>query len=119
MHAENLTTPLSPLEHRDEFIGRHLGPNEHVIAGMLAAIGTASLTTLIGETVPASIRLQRPLELPGPMPEKLPRRALSTPQRSPEQPETSAALARFCGLTVSAMASSLSTIPQVPLFALA
>ncbi|MDP1734183.1 MAG: aminomethyl-transferring glycine dehydrogenase [Sulfuritalea sp.] len=69
MHADNLTTPLTQLEHGDEFIGRHIGPNEHVIAGMLAAIGTASLSTLIGETVPATIRLQRPLDLPAPMPE--------------------------------------------------
>ncbi|MDP2823361.1 MAG: aminomethyl-transferring glycine dehydrogenase [Sulfuritalea sp.] len=69
MHAENLTTPLSQLEHRDEFIGRHIGPNEHAIAGMLASIGTASLSTLIAETVPATIRLQRPLDLPPPMPE--------------------------------------------------
>ena len=69
MHADNLTTPLTQLEHGDEFIGRHIGPNEHVIGGMLAAIGTASLSTLIGETVPATIRLQRPLDLPAPMPE--------------------------------------------------
>jgi len=69
MHAENLTIPLTRLEHRDEFIGRHIGPDEHVIAGMLAAIGTRSLDTLIGETVPAAIRLQRPLDLPAPMPE--------------------------------------------------
>ncbi|MFA4968676.1 MAG: aminomethyl-transferring glycine dehydrogenase [Sulfuritalea sp.] len=69
MHAENLTKPLTQLEHRDEFIGRHIGPDEHVIAGMLAAIGTATLSTLISETVPATIRLQRPLALPAPMPE--------------------------------------------------
>jgi glycine dehydrogenase len=69
MHADNLTTPLTQLEHHDEFIGRHIGPDDHVIAGMLAAIGTATLGTLISETVPAAIRLQRPLDLPGPMPE--------------------------------------------------
>jgi glycine dehydrogenase len=69
MHAETLAIPLTQLEHRDEFIGRHIGPNENVIAGMLAAIGTASLSTLISETVPAAIRLQRPLALPPPIPE--------------------------------------------------
>jgi len=69
MHAEPLSIPLAQLEHRDEFIGRHIGPDDHAIAGMLAAIGTASLSTLISETVPASIRLQRPLDLPEPMPE--------------------------------------------------
>jgi glycine cleavage system pyridoxal-binding protein P len=36
---------------------------------MLASIGTDSLRTLIGETVPATIRLQRPLDLPAAMPE--------------------------------------------------
>ena len=40
MHAENLSIPLTRLEHRDEFIGRHIGPNEHVIAGMLAGFFT-------------------------------------------------------------------------------
>ncbi|MDP2825781.1 MAG: aminomethyl-transferring glycine dehydrogenase [Sulfuritalea sp.] len=69
MHAENLSLPLTQLEQHDEFVDRHIGPNEHVIAGMLAAIGTASLTTLIAETVPATIRLQRPLALPPAMPE--------------------------------------------------
>jgi len=69
MHAESLSTPLTQLEHRDEFVARHIGPNEHVIAGMLAAVGTASLTTLVSETVPATIRLQRPLDLPPPLTE--------------------------------------------------
>ncbi len=69
MHAENLSTPLTELEHRDEFVGRHIGPNERAIGGMLAAIGTASLHTLISETVPASIRSQKPLGLPPPMTE--------------------------------------------------
>ncbi|MBI3094979.1 MAG: aminomethyl-transferring glycine dehydrogenase [Rhodocyclales bacterium] len=69
MHAEHLSQPLTTLEHRDEFIGRHIGPDEHAMGAMLASIGTASLATLIAETVPAAIRLQRPLDLPGPLPE--------------------------------------------------
>jgi glycine cleavage system pyridoxal-binding protein P len=69
MHAEHLSHALTELENRDEFIGRHIGPDEHAIAGMLASIGTDSLRTLIGETVPATIRLQRPLDLPAAMPE--------------------------------------------------
>jgi glycine dehydrogenase len=53
-HARrNLSHPLAELEHRDEFIARHIGPDEHAIAGMLASIGTASLSNLIAETVPA------------------------------------------------------------------
>ncbi len=69
MHAEHLSHPLTELENRDEFIGRHIGPDEHAIAAMLASIGTDSLRTLIGETVPATIRLQRPLDLPAAVPE--------------------------------------------------
>jgi glycine dehydrogenase len=69
MHAEHLSHALTELENRDEFIGRHIGPDEHAMAGMLASIGTDSLRTLIGETVPATIRLQRPLDLPAAMPE--------------------------------------------------
>ena len=69
MHAAHLSHPLDELEHRDEFVARHIGPDEHAIAGMLASIGTRSLSNLIAETVPASIRLQRPLDLPPPMPE--------------------------------------------------
>ncbi|MCF8179351.1 MAG: aminomethyl-transferring glycine dehydrogenase [Sulfuritalea sp.] len=66
MHADNLSTPLTELEYHDEFVGRHIGPDEHVIGGMLAAIGTATLHTLISETVPASIRTQIALDLPPP-----------------------------------------------------
>jgi glycine dehydrogenase len=69
MHADYLTLPLSTLEHHDEFIGRHVGPGRQAIGDMLAAVGAASLDALIGETVPGAIRLQTPLELPGPMPE--------------------------------------------------
>jgi len=69
MHAAHLSHPLDELEHRDEFVARHIGPGEHAIAGMLASIGTRSLSNLISETVPASIRLQRPLDLPPAMPE--------------------------------------------------
>jgi glycine dehydrogenase len=69
MHAEHLSHPLADLEQRDEFISRHIGPDEHAIAAMLASIGTDSLSTLISETVPATIRLQRPLDLPAAVPE--------------------------------------------------
>jgi len=78
MHAENLSLPLTQLEHRDEFIFRHIGPHEHAVAGMLASIGIASLDTLIGETVPAAIRLQKPLALPAPLPENAALAALKT-----------------------------------------
>ncbi|MDR2239540.1 MAG: aminomethyl-transferring glycine dehydrogenase [Zoogloeaceae bacterium] len=63
--------PLSAFEQRDEFISRHIGPhvnaNSAETAAMLAAIGTASLTELIDQTVPAAIRLAGPLALPAPL----------------------------------------------------
>ncbi len=60
-------TPLSALEQRDEFAARHIGPDAAETAAMLAAIGAANLDELIGQTVPASIRLAQPLPLPGPL----------------------------------------------------
>ena len=67
MHAEHLSRPLAEIERHDEFIHRHIGPDEHAIAAMLASIGTDSLRSLIAETVPAAIRLLQPLDLPGPV----------------------------------------------------
>jgi glycine dehydrogenase len=60
-------TPLSALEQRDEFLARHIGPDAAETAAMLAAVGAASLDELIGQTVPASIRLAQPLPLAGPL----------------------------------------------------
>ncbi len=60
------TLPLSALEQRDEFINRHLGSNPADIDAMLATIGAPSLDALIEQTVPSSIRLPAPLQLPGP-----------------------------------------------------
>ena len=48
----------------NDFVNRHNGPRESEIAKMLDAIGTPNLDTLIDETVPASIRLPNPLNLP-------------------------------------------------------
>ncbi len=59
--------PLSALEQRDEFIARHIGPDAAETAAMLAAVGASSLDELIGQTVPAAIRLAQPLPLPGPL----------------------------------------------------
>src|SRR6476661_2657725 len=46
------------------FVPRHIGPSETETQEMLAAIGVKSLDALIDATVPASIRLGRPLALP-------------------------------------------------------
>jgi glycine dehydrogenase len=58
--------PLSALEQHDEFISRHIGHDGYDMAAMLAAIDAVSLDELIGQTVPAAIRLERPLPLAGP-----------------------------------------------------
>ncbi len=54
------------LNQTEPFSSRHLGPDAAQIAEMLQAIGAASLEELIAQTVPASIRLKRPLNLPAP-----------------------------------------------------
>ena len=60
---------LTELEARDEFVARHIGPNAIEQTAMLAAIGATSLDELIGQTVPAAIRLPAALPLAAPMTE--------------------------------------------------
>jgi glycine dehydrogenase len=55
---------MQPTRHPDRFVDRHIGPREKDIAEMLAALRLRSLDELIDRTVPASIRMKRPLELP-------------------------------------------------------
>ena len=52
-----------------EFIPRHIGPSEADSKKMLKKIGLRSLDELIDNTVPASIRMSKPLELPSAMSE--------------------------------------------------
>ena len=47
-----------------KFESRHNGPTEAEIVAMLEKIGASSLTELINQTVPQSIQLERPLQLP-------------------------------------------------------
>ena len=47
----------------DQFVERHVGPNDADVAKMLAALGLASIDELIDQTVPASIRSTEPLAL--------------------------------------------------------
>jgi len=47
----------------DKFIYRHNGPRETEIPAMLKKIGVSSLDELIGQTIPASIRLKKSLNL--------------------------------------------------------
>ncbi len=60
MTTEALPSHLRP---SDIFAPRHLGPRETDQASMLAALGMGSLEELAAATVPADIRLDRPLEL--------------------------------------------------------
>ncbi len=46
------------------FVARHIGPREHEIQAMLAAIGFASLDELTDAVVPANIRHDQPMNLP-------------------------------------------------------
>ena len=55
---------MHTLDANDWFAGRHIGPSVQERDEMLAAIGAASLDTLIDEAIPRSIRLSQPLNLP-------------------------------------------------------
>ncbi|RTL74074.1 MAG: aminomethyl-transferring glycine dehydrogenase, partial [Bradyrhizobiaceae bacterium] len=46
------------------FARRHIGPSPRDIDAMLKTIGASSLDALMDETLPANIRLNRPLDLP-------------------------------------------------------
>ena len=56
-------THADPLGATDLFPARHLGPDALEIAGMLKELGYASLDILIDETIPAEIRMKKPLLL--------------------------------------------------------
>ncbi|QDU66810.1 aminomethyl-transferring glycine dehydrogenase [Engelhardtia mirabilis] len=58
--ALNLEPALGP---SDTFVHRHNGPRPHDVEQMLGAIGVDSLETLVAQTIPATIRLGRELEL--------------------------------------------------------
>jgi glycine dehydrogenase len=47
-----------------EFTQRHIGPDEHETKEMLRAIGVDSMEELISRTVPAAIRMSKPLNIP-------------------------------------------------------
>ena len=53
----------------DKFVGRHNGPRANDVTAMLKIIGANSVDELIAQTVPAAIRLKKPLDLPGGMSE--------------------------------------------------
>ena len=53
----------------DQFVNRHNGPSATDVQAMLNKIAAPSLDALIDQTVPAAIRLQKPLSLPDGMSE--------------------------------------------------
>jgi glycine dehydrogenase len=55
---------MHTIDATDWFLPRHIGPSPDERERMLQAIGAASLDALIDEAIPASIRLQTPLNLP-------------------------------------------------------
>ena len=54
----------------DVFVDRHNGPDDAGVAHMLRVIGVESIDQLIDETVPAAIRLKKPLNLPAALTER-------------------------------------------------
>lgn len=46
-----------------DFVRRHIGPSPRDISVMLESVGANSLTELIGQTLPSSIRQKKPLDL--------------------------------------------------------
>ncbi len=62
MHQSASTaSPISSLEPSDTFAHRHIGPTDADVREMLASLGVASVTELIEQTVPHSIRFNEPL----------------------------------------------------------
>lgn len=54
----------------DQFVSRHIGPRDSETAAMCETIGVKSVDQLISETVPTSIMLEKPLDLPPAMNEQ-------------------------------------------------
>lgn len=56
MHTES--------QYTEKFESRHIGPDAHQVAEMLKAVNARTLEELIDQTIPAGIRLKKPLDLP-------------------------------------------------------
>ena len=52
------------IDYQEKFQSRHIAPNEADTAHMLKTIGVKSVDELIDQTIPAQIRLKKPLNLP-------------------------------------------------------
>ena len=54
------------LRYQESFEDRHQGQTEAALADMLDTVGVTSIDELIGQTIPDTIRLEKPLDLPEP-----------------------------------------------------
>ncbi|MBG10299.1 MAG: glycine dehydrogenase (aminomethyl-transferring) [Gammaproteobacteria bacterium] len=63
----NKPPSLDSLQHQNEFIGRHIGPDAESINRMLCELGLDSLDRLVEKAVPNVIALKQPLDLPASM----------------------------------------------------
>jgi glycine dehydrogenase len=64
MNDTHFSRTLEQLEQRDDFVGRHIGPDNAETRAMLRTLGLESLDQLIGQVIPASILSTSPLPLP-------------------------------------------------------
>ncbi len=54
---------MDEIRAREPFVDRHLGPRDSQVPAMLEAIGVGSLAELVDQTVPRSLRTDRPLQI--------------------------------------------------------
>ena len=64
IHDTRFPATLAQLEQRDDFVGRHVGPDAAETRAMLDVLGLDSLDQLIDKVIPASILSAAPLALP-------------------------------------------------------
>ncbi|MFM6190970.1 aminomethyl-transferring glycine dehydrogenase [Planktothrix sp.] len=62
--SSSTSTSHNPPSEQPGFVQRHLGPNGDEIQEMLKLLGISNLETLIDQTIPSTIRLNRSLQLP-------------------------------------------------------
>src|SRR3974390_2062474 len=59
-----MNAPFNPTsEAATSFVRRHIGPSPRDISAMLETVGASSLSALMAETLPSSIRQKTPLDL--------------------------------------------------------
>ncbi len=69
MPSDFRSASLAELNHHDQFIHRHIGPDAAETDAMLAQLGVASTEELLDKTLPAGIRSRQPLALDAPVSE--------------------------------------------------